>query len=117
MSTTNKESVIERELTDRVRAAGGLCEKVRVIGKRGFFDRIVVLNGHIVFVECKRQRGGWITPHQTWYRKLFEAQGAACCVVRNSGDISELLKMCGAAHGDAAPARFPPSSTEGTPTT
>jgi hypothetical protein len=40
-----RESAIERELCERVAAAGGRAEKVTVIGRRGFFDRLVILPG------------------------------------------------------------------------
>ena len=54
-----KESVVETELVKRVRAIGGICEKTRVIGRRGLLDRVVVLPGNrVVFVELKRPVGG-----------------------------------------------------------
>lgn len=87
-----KESVIERELCDRVAARGGLCLKVRTIGRRGFFDRLVVLpDGQIIFVELKRPRGGRLATHQIWYMKAFTELGAAVAVVRSSKDIDLLL--------------------------
>ena len=40
-----KESAIETELMRRVDAAGGVAEKVTLLGRRGFYDRLVVLPG------------------------------------------------------------------------
>jgi hypothetical protein len=86
-----KESAIERELCDRVAARGGLCLKVQTIGRRGFFDRLVVLRGRVIFVELKRPRGGRLAAHQIWYIKAFTELGAMAVVVRSSRDIDRLL--------------------------
>jgi Holliday junction resolvase len=48
-----KESDIERYLVQRVNAMGGLCWKFTSPGTAGVPDRIVVMNGHTVFVEVK----------------------------------------------------------------
>ena len=88
-----KENSVESELV-RVHALGGRCEKVTVIGSRGFFDRLVVLpGGRVMFVECKRPRGGRLSPHQIERMRDYTALGAVACVVSNSADIDELLKM------------------------
>jgi hypothetical protein len=87
-----KENAVEKELVARVEAMGGRCEKVRVIGRRGFFDRLVVLPaGKIIFAECKRPKGGRISAHQGWYLQSFSALGAAIAIVKNSADIDRLL--------------------------
>jgi hypothetical protein len=86
-----KESLIEAELVARVTAAGGMCIKLQAIGRRGFFDRVVVLPGRVVFVELKRQKGGRFSPHQMWYADEFNQLGVAIAVVRNSADIDQLL--------------------------
>ena len=87
-----KENVVEEELVRRVRAAGGVAEKVTVIGARGFFDRLVLLpGGRVVFVEVKRPCGGVISPHQILRHARYETLGAAVAVIRNSADIDRLL--------------------------
>jgi hypothetical protein len=91
-ATVPREAAVERELVRRVRALGGLCEKVRVAGRRGFFDRLVVLPGRVIFVELKRPRYGRLSPHQKQYRDRFAALGLAVAVVRRSEDIDALLK-------------------------
>jgi hypothetical protein len=92
MVVSVKEKLIEAELIARVKAAGGQCIKVQAIGRRGFFDRIVVLpKGRVYFVELKRPRGGRLSPHQIWYMTEFDALDAAIALVRSSADITRLL--------------------------
>jgi hypothetical protein len=87
-----KENLIEAELTARVEAAGGVCEKVAAPGSRGFFDRLVVMPGNIVaFVECKRPRGGRVSPHQRRRHALYRGLGATVAIVKCSEDIDRLL--------------------------
>jgi len=86
-----RESAIERELCERVKAAGGRAEKVNVIGRRGFFDRLVILpGGRVIFVECKRPRGGRVALHQSLYASAYTALGAEVAMVRKSADIDRL---------------------------
>jgi len=88
-----KEAAVERELFDRVLDLGGACVKVRAIGHRGFFDRIIILpGGRVIFVEVKRPRGGKWGPHQRQYADLFLVLGAEVALVKKSEDIDALLK-------------------------
>jgi len=88
-----KESAVERELVAAVKLRGGICEKIMCVGKRGFFDRLIILpGGRIIFCEIKRPRGGVLSPHQRQYQAVFQALGVEACFVRNSTDIVELLK-------------------------
>jgi hypothetical protein len=90
--TAKLESAIETELVMRVRGMGGICEKVTTIGRRGFFDRVVVLaGGRVVFVECKRPKGGRLSAHQIERHRRYKALGAVVAVVLNSADIDALL--------------------------
>jgi hypothetical protein len=87
-----KEEKIEALLRARVEAAGGLCLKVTVLGRRGFPDRLAVLpGGRIVFVELKRPRGGKLRAHQIQYFKLLTSLSVEACVVRSIADIDDLL--------------------------
>jgi hypothetical protein len=86
-----QESAIERELCARVAAVGGRAEKVTVIGRRGFFDRLLLLpGGRVIFVECKRPRGGRVALHQSLYASAYLALGAEVATVRKSEDIDRL---------------------------
>jgi hypothetical protein len=93
-----KEATIERELVRRVEALGGVCEKVMCVGKRGFFDRLIILpvdqwsrGPRIIFAELKRPKRGRIAPHQQWYHDHYKALGVEVYFVRNSADIDRLL--------------------------
>jgi len=87
-----KEDAIEEELVRKVHELGGRCEKVQVIGRRGFFDRLVILpGGKIIFVEVKRPRGGKFAEHQRRYAEEYKALGAAVALIRSWEDIHRLL--------------------------
>jgi len=92
-----KERAVEAELVARVEALGGVCEKVMVVGKRGFFDRLIVLPvrggpPRIIFAEIKRPRFSRIAPHQQKYYDTFRALGVVdVYFVKNSADIDRLL--------------------------
>jgi len=86
------ESAVETELVTRVRRAGGVAEKVTVLGSRGFFDRLIVLpGGRVVFCEVKRPSGGILSQHQILRADRYRRLGAVCCIIRNSADIDALL--------------------------
>lgn len=92
LSTKTRESAIEDELVRRVELAGGRCEKVTVLGSRGFFDRLVIFpGGKIVFVEVKRPRGGTVALHQKLYADNYGELGATVALIKNSADIDRLL--------------------------
>jgi hypothetical protein len=47
-----------------------MAEKVRALGRRGFFDRLLVMpGGTVYFVELKRPKKSVVSPHQ---RKRLE---------------------------------------------
>jgi hypothetical protein len=92
LPSVKREAAIETELIMRVRALGGIAEKTTVIGRRGFFDRVVVLpGGRVVFVECKRPKGGRLSPHQILRIHQYRQLGAEVAVVAYSEDIDRLL--------------------------
>ena len=87
-----RENVVEEELVRRVRALGGIAEKTVVLGRRGFFDRVVVLpDARVIFCECKRPKGGRLSPHQIQRILQYRRLGAVVAVVSNSADIDALL--------------------------
>jgi len=88
---SSKEHTVEEQLIRRVKALGGRCEKMSMKGRRGFFDRLVVLKGRIVFVELKRPVGGVLSPHQIQLHDAYRALDAEVAIVRNSADIDNLL--------------------------
>lgn len=75
MARTGPESVIEQHLRLSVEDAGGQCLKL-ISTKAGVPDRVVVLNGWVVFVELKRPelRGRKIPALQeAWHTLLRRA--------------------------------------------
>ena len=92
MSRGPRENSVEEELVRRVRAAGGRCEKMSMKGRRGFFDRLVVLQGgRVVFCECKRPVGGVLSPHQMMLHEHYRVLGAEVALIKKSEDIDHLL--------------------------
>jgi len=94
MSAIVKERAVEAELVARVERLGGVCEKVMCVGKRGFFDRLIILPGprpRIIFVELKRPKRGRISPHQQWYHDQYRLLGVEVAIVKNPADIDRLL--------------------------
>ena len=92
MSRGPRENSVEEELVRRVRALGGRCEKMSMKGRRGFFDRLVVLQGgRVVFCECKRPVGGVLSPHQMMLHEHYRALGAEVRLVRTSADVEAVL--------------------------
>lgn len=51
------EGRVEGYLTSRAKEAGGMCFKLSASLLNGIPDRLVVLNGHTVFVETKAPKG------------------------------------------------------------
>jgi hypothetical protein len=93
MSRGPRENSVEEELVRRVRALGGRCEKMSMKGRRGFFDRLVVLPGGVIwFVECKKPVGGVLSPHQISLHAAYKALGVdRVAIIKNSEDIDRLL--------------------------
>jgi hypothetical protein len=89
-----KESVIEHELVARVKAMGGICLKVTVLGSRGFPDRLVILpGGKFRMVELKKPYGSRMSAHQKRYIRLLISLNVVCELVRSPEDIARLLSQ------------------------
>lgn len=87
-----KESVIEAALVARVESLGGVAEKVTVLGRRGYFDRLIVLpGGRVIFCEVKKPRGGVISAHQHARHSIYARLGAEVAVICTLADINRLL--------------------------
>lgn len=65
-----RESKIERTLRDAVRAAGGECIKINSPGSAGFPDRMILLNGRVLFAELKRPGKGLDALQVYWQSRL-----------------------------------------------
>jgi hypothetical protein len=90
------EKVVETYLCEKVASAGGVAEKVQVIGSRGFFDRLVVLpGGRVVFCEVKKPRGGRLGVHQAARHDRYRALGAEVRVIKTLADVDFLIDRSG----------------------
>ena len=87
-----KEHWVEQYLVDRVEANGGVAVKVVSPGRRGFFDRIVVLNGDVAFVETKKPKGGRVSPQQRQLHERFRMAGAHVEVVKTREEVDILVE-------------------------
>lgn len=90
------ESTVERKLVQGVEALGGIADKVVSLGRRGFFDRLVLLpGGRVFFVETKRPKRGRLTPHQRRRHADYEARGAAVFVLSTLEQVERFLEALG----------------------
>lgn len=75
-----------------VKARGGLAEKMKALGRRGFFDRLVVMpGGRVFFVETKRPRGGVLTPHQDRRIRDYRGLGTDVRLIKTIADVDAFL--------------------------
>lgn len=88
-----RESSIETYLRERVLAAGGRCIKLNPMGNVGIPDRLVLLpEGVVVFVECKKPKGGAIGRLQTWWRDELIGLGFPHRFVFTRSDVEKLME-------------------------
>lgn len=100
------ENEVEAYFVARVEALGGVAEKTRAIGSRGYFDRVAVIpsaqlefeNGlwvdmppRVIFAELKRPEGGRLAEHQRRRRERYVALGAEAVVLKSKEDVDALL--------------------------
>lgn len=83
------ENYIEHYLRDKVKRAGGVCWKF-TSGTSGVPDRVVVLNGHTVFVEAKAP-GKSLEPLQRVRRDEILAAGGDARKIDNRVDVDSLI--------------------------
>lgn len=85
------EKDVEAYLKRKVTAQGGLCMKFVSPGLSGVPDRIVVLNGQIVFVEMKKP-GGRPRPLQVRVINLLRNQGCQVEVIDTKEQVERLVE-------------------------
>ncbi len=85
-----RESQIENYLVERVKALGGECRKLRWIGRNGAPDRIVMLNGQVIFIELKAP-GEKAKPHQVREHERMRRMGQRVEVVDSFERVDEVL--------------------------
>lgn len=83
-----RESTIERYLTQRVKAAGGIAYKFTSPGRAGVADRIVCLQGQTWFVELKAP-GGRMSPLQKIFADDMARLGQKYVCLWSKDDVDE----------------------------
>ena len=64
-----REILVESHLKILIDESGGMCVKLSPMNYVGIPDRMVLLpGGRLVFVECKKPKGGKIAKMQGWWR-------------------------------------------------
>ena len=87
-----KESVVERYLTERVSALGGLSVKLANTGTAGVPDRLVLLPGlDPMLVEVKTEDGR-LSPIQERWHRLAAARGFRVYVIHGKVGVSQLME-------------------------
>ncbi len=90
-----RERDLERQLRDRLKAAGCLALKFVSPGYTGVPDRIVLIpGGRIVFVEMKAP-GGKERPRQSYVQAILRRYGfAVFSGVDSAEKIGEVVRYC-----------------------
>lgn len=92
MAGKRSESEIEKYLRERIEGIGGICDKWVSPGKNGVPDRIVFApGGHVVFVETKREKGGVISPLQTYRASQLKALGQHVYFIHTKEQVDKLV--------------------------
>lgn len=92
------ESDIEKHLVRRVNELGGVIRKAKWIGRRGCPDRVVMMNGRIVWIELKapgRAKSFPSNPHEAQQKREHDrlrAQGQKVYVLDDCAEIDKLLR-------------------------
>lgn len=85
-----KEGKIEHYLDKRAIELGGSTRKLKWLGRSGAPDRLVLLPGRHIFVECKASDGK-LSDHQAHELTELAAAGAETAVVWSKADVDKLL--------------------------
>jgi hypothetical protein len=89
---STSEKVIERNLTSRVKKAGGWCIKILSNHISGLPDRLCLFpGGQIVFVELK-SGGKKPRPIQVYVHKKIRALGFRCEVIDSLEQVKEFIE-------------------------
>lgn len=86
------EAYVEDYLVEQAEKIGFLCPKFVSPGNSGVPDRILIGNGHTVFVETK-SKVGKLRPLQQYRIKELKKRGATVYVINTRKQVNELLKQ------------------------
>ncbi len=85
------ESSIEADLRIGIEAKGGECLKFTSPGRRGVPDRIILLNGTVIFVETKAPNG-LLKPWQRRCHEMLRANGQRVDVLWTPEQVNKFLE-------------------------
>lgn len=86
-----KEEKAEDLLCNAVKSLGGLCFKLKFVGKLGAPDRLVLMpGGRFLFVELKRPKGTLEASQEAMFPKL-ERVGFPVHVLRGTEEVSAFI--------------------------
>lgn len=92
MSRVELESSLEERCVRRVEALGGLALKLQINGTRGFPDRTVLIEGHTIFVEFKRSKGGVVSTQQNRWAERLRDRGFPVYFVDNESSFEHFIQ-------------------------
>lgn len=101
-----KENYIEGYIFDEVKKAGGICWKF-TSGITGVPDRVVILNGHTVFVELKAPDGAPSKMQLVRAAQIAHAGGQSL-IIDTRQDVDRLIEKLLAEPPSTSPALQPP---------
>lgn len=87
-----KESSLEERCVRRVEQLGGLALKLQIPGVRGFPDRTVLIEGHTIFFEFKRAKGGRISSQQNRWAERLQDRGFPVYFIDNESSFEHFLQ-------------------------
>src|SRR5262245_8426466 len=88
------ERTVENYLVARVEESGGIAEKTTSPGRRGYFDRVIVLpGGHVIFCEVKKPSGSHTAAHQKARHERYKSLGATVTIVKTLADVDRLIDV------------------------
>ena len=88
-----REIQTESHLKRLVDESGGICVKLSPMNYVGIPDRMVLLpGGRLVFVECKKPKGGKIAKIQGWWRDKLIGLGFAHRYVFTKDEAKQLIE-------------------------
>lgn len=89
-----RERDVEKRLTQGVKNLGGLCLKWVSPGNVGVPDRIVLLDGEVIFVELKTEHGR-LSPVQVRQLERIAMRGGEVEVLWGMSAVEDFLKRLG----------------------
>lgn len=92
---TKLESAVEERLRRAVVAAGGLCIKLPAILYRGIPDRLLILQGRVIFVELKRAKKARtkksVRVHQDSWSEILRTLDQTVVKIEGDQDLDEFI--------------------------